>query len=136
MIDVAPPPAVYLVIPAPPTKPALDRARILRCIAAVENWDGKTPGARGEWGAWQMLPSVYAQYAGRRIREATPVDLEATAILHVGWIIETLAARRLPVSAYTIGLAWVAGIDAVRPSAIKRDYARRCQNIYDDRDFK
>lgn len=134
--DAQPPPAIVFVLPAAPAKPVPDRARILRVISAVENWDGKTPGARKEWGPWQMLPENYARYSGRKIRDASPADLEAAAILHAGWIIQTLEARHLPVSAYTVGLAWAAGIDAARPSAIKRAYAQRCASLYDDPSFR
>ena len=115
----------------------LDRPKMLEAIAKVEAWDGKTKGKAGEWGRYQMTPGIFHQYVrlpvGVTVRTATHAQLHEAAVKHLDWIIDALTEHKLPVNAYTVGLAWGAGFEAVRTnsaSAMKRDYAQRCANLY------
>ena len=115
----------------------IDEGKMLDSIRQVENWDGKTLGAKGEWGPWQMTPGVFHDYirtpVGVKVRTATKTQLREAAVKHLAWLFGMLSEHHLPVTPYAIGLAWGAGFEAVRTnsaSPAKRDYAQRCENLY------
>ena len=126
--------AVTLTIPPPPK---LDVERLLDTIAAVENWDGKTTGAAGEWGAFQMTPATWKHCRGtlhKTIRQATPSELRTAAREELLFRMATLQINHHTLTPFLVGLAWGAGVSAVlkdSASDAKREYALRCAAVYE-----
>lgn len=116
--------AAYSDIKYPVIHPdPLDVPRIIWAIKQVENWDGHTRGAAGEWGAMQMRPAIYARYHNDEVGYINELILECSRI------------PRKP-TVYIVALLHGAGFPRVRSQrcgAAKFDYAARVQNVYDDR---
>lgn len=99
---------------------SLDIGHLITAIKTVEAWDGKTPGAMGEWGPMQMRPAIYKRfstdergYVKELIKECMKLDKKPGA-----WI---------------IGLLHNAGYPAVRDHralAAKLNFAERVENVY------
>lgn len=123
-----------LLVPAP-----LDAERILDCIRAVENWDGRTAGRAGEWGHWQMRPKVWAHYSSVPQVRASPQEERRVAREHLAWIRKTLHGQAVKETPYAIALCWTAGTETVLRAAAspqKRDYATRARALYEDVEFR
>ena len=126
--------AVTLTIPPPPK---LDVERLLDAIAAVENWDGKTRGAAGEWGPWQMTPEVWKRCRGnirKTLQMAEPHELRAAAREELQFRIATLQINHHVPTAFLVALAWGAGVRATldgKATEKKREYARRVETVYE-----
>lgn len=116
--------ASYSEIKYPTIHPdPLDLERLVWAIKQVENWDGHTRGAMGEWGAMQMRPAIYKRYANDELGYVQKLVDEARSL------------NRLP-TPWLIGLLHNAGYPAVakhRAHAAKLDFAQRVENCYEDR---
>lgn len=107
-----------------PGKPLgyIEITRMKNAIKSVENWNGYSIGSKGERGAMQMIPSIWAIY---HCDETTYVkDL----------ILACKSMRRNP-TPYLVALIHNAGLPAVLSShvpAMKKSFASRVQNVYDE----
>lgn len=114
--------ASYSEIKYPTTHPdPLDVPRIIYAIKQVENWDGHTRGAAGEWGPMQMTPSIYLIFHEDEPGYIRHLESEA-------WV---CGRRPTP---WVIGLLHNAGYPAVHSGklpAMKKDFASRVQNVYE-----
>lgn len=115
--------------------PALDDARLLAAIRAVEGWKGRR-GPQGEFGPFQILPSVWRSHSRRSPWTAPRSEHERVARAHLAFIRRELAADGLDTNnPFWLFLAWNAGASAViRGTAPARswDYATRARSIYED----
>ena len=120
-----------------PQQPKLDVERMLDAIAGVENWDGHTKGAAGEWGPWQMTPTVWKHCRGtlhKTMQQATPSELRTAAREELHFRIVTLEMNHETITPFIVGLAWGAGMTATLKNTAtraKHDYAHRVANLYD-----
>lgn len=119
----------------------LDLALVVEAIRQVEHWDGRSIGASNEVGPWQVTPAVWREFSSKPIWWATirspecRAEQHAVALRHVTWINKHLFEIPLRESAYSIALVYTCGWKGVKhgnPSAAKRDYAQRVQNVYDE----
>lgn len=102
--------------------PPLDVPKLIRSIKAVENWDGRSTGARGEWGELQMLPAIRAKWGENEVGYVNELVGECYAI------------QRVP-SPYLVGLLHNAGLSKVisgRVEARHYDFSQRVSNVYYD----
>lgn len=100
----------------------LDIGHLVTALKTVEHWDGKTPGARGEWGELQMMPAMRKLYGN---------DFRA----YVRYLILECKKLHKQPSAWLVGLLHNAGYPAVRDHkelAAKLDFAERVENVYND----
>ena len=125
-------------------KPACDIDLMVETLRQIENWDGRSLGAAGERGPWQFTPDVWHQYStlpfscaeGKSNAEKTEQRRVAREVVFA--ISERVKAARRTPDAYTVALIWGAGWSAYyygqphKPSAKKRDYAQRAENLYID----
>ncbi len=128
--------AAATVTLAIPTAPALDVERLLDAIAEVEAWDGKTPGASGEWTRWQMLPSVWlhCRTVRKTMIQATPSEHRAAARQELLFRIATAQINHMTVTPYLCGLLWGAGVSATinhKAGPAKHEYATHIMNCYE-----
>lgn len=123
-----------------------DLSILVEAIRMTENWDGRSRGAAGERGHWQITPAVWAQFTSEFAPESFDkadgrsgycVALQRrVALAYLTWIRRRLLDVQMPPTPYFIALVWAAGFDSVfrkhphRPSAAKRDYAERAENLY------
>jgi hypothetical protein len=120
-----------------PQPPKLDVERMLDAIAGVENWDGRTPGAAGEWGPWQMTPAVWKHCRGtlhKTLQQATPSELRTAAREELHFRMATLEINHHKLTAFLVGLSWTAGVKATLSNTAtdaKREYAKRVEAIYE-----
>ena len=100
----------------------IDAARELAAIAQVETGgNAAAVGRAGETLAVQMTPAMYRHYHGDAA--AALRDIEAS-----------LPRIGMPVSPYTVALAWNCGLTKLSRRQISdsaADYARRVKAIYD-----
>lgn len=120
-------------------KPAvLDEERMLDAIKSTENWDGRTRGKAGEWGAFQIKPDVWRKYSKLSERWATPEQERLVARLHLRWVRSQLVDNHLPDKPWFIAAAWAAGVTAVNNRSFSREkqaYADRAEAIYESTTF-
>ena len=127
--------AVTLTIPEPPK---LDVERMLAAIVAVEAWDGKSTGAAGEYGAYQITPAVWKLTrigSTRTMRQATPSEHHAAAREELLFRIAALQMNHVRITPTSAALAWCAGVSATingTASKVKLAYAERAENLYRD----
>lgn len=99
-------------------------AVFLRAVALVETGgDAAAIGARGERGAYAMLPVVVAQHGGHGSAEAAR---------EVRRIERALQARGVDPLPFNVALAWNAGVTGAttgRAPERSYDYARRVVNL-------
>lgn len=98
----------------------LDIGHLVTAIKSVENWDGRTPGAQGEWGPMQMTPAIYKRFAS---------DERA----YVRYLLEECRKLRKPPTAWLVGLLHNAGYPAVRDHRAleaKLNFAERVATVY------
>lgn len=129
-----PAPTVRFVVPAPKAAPAIDADRMLAAIAQVENWKRGTVGSAGEYGPYQIIPSVWRRYSRQSAWSASPAEHHRVASRHLEDVRKLLAAAGHAVTPFSIGLAWNAGpTAAIRGTAParSRDYAARARNVYE-----
>ncbi|MDO8542100.1 MAG: hypothetical protein Q7S40_16810 [Opitutaceae bacterium] len=111
-----------------------DRATTLHAIHQLENpRDLTRAGPRGELGAYQFRASTWQMHTSEPFVRALerPVSDEV-AVRHYEWLKRGLAAARVPVTPYTIALAWNGGLTAAitgRAPRAARDYASRAENL-------
>ena len=126
---------VTVTIPQPEK---IDCERMLDAIAVAENWDKKSEGKAGEWGEFQMTPTVWRKTRiGKRktMQQATPEERRAGAREDLLVRIATLQVNHFTISPFIVALAWNAGLTATighNTSKIKQAYAERCATIYDN----
>lgn len=122
-----------------PKAPPIDVERLLDCIAQIESWDGKTTGKAGEWGAFGIVPSVWKHARGasrKTIQQATPSEMRTAARDEMLFRMATLQINHMVLTPRLCALAWGAGVSAViqdAASEAKRDYARRVENLYNEK---
>lgn len=100
----------------------LDIGHLITAIKRAENWDGKTMGARGEWGPLQMTPLIRKQF-------------EHDERAYIRYLFKECAKLGKPPTAWLVGLLHNAGYPAVRNHtalAAKLDFAERVENLYND----
>ncbi len=134
MNDATPPPAVYLVIPAPPKAPAIDYDRMIRCILALENTPWRKPGGAlcfqlDTWAEETSLPYRLASNHSQAfiVAKNRMAKFCALAVSH----------GLTPTPRYLFDV-WRFPKFAIQNLALNRgcEYAQRGQNLYDDPDFK
>jgi hypothetical protein len=91
------------------------------------------PGPCGELGAYQFREATWRDYTAAPFQRALerPVS-DAVAEQHYDWLKHQLERAHVPVSAYTIALAWNGGIRAAttgRAPRSARNYAQRAANL-------
>jgi hypothetical protein len=124
--------------------PHFDINRMADALRMVEHWDGQTRGSAGERGPWQFTLQVWQQHSSMPFewaegyRVVQREEQRRVALDHIRHLQTMISFSKLPVNAYTVALAWTAGVSATvhhephRPSKAKRDYARRAENLYHD----
>jgi hypothetical protein len=121
-------------------EPDYTMRNLLDAIRMVEGWQGR-PGAAGEIGPWQMLPSVRAKYLtliqdlGPAFAQAQMSSDESLAQMHIWSIQRELRRRDAFDCAFNIALCWNAGTPrALSGRAEERhyDYARRVEALCRD----
>ncbi|MBU2072739.1 MAG: hypothetical protein KKA68_21100 [Gammaproteobacteria bacterium] len=125
---------VFILFPSPKVA-TLDAHRMAESIRMVENSGWRQRGRDGEWGAFQIMPNVWQRHSRARQWNAPEWEQRRVALAHLADLRAGLRRNGMPESPYLLGLCWNAGLDAaVRHSAPARakDYAIRCQNIYED----
>ena len=91
------------------------------------------PGARGELGAYQFRASTWHLHTNTPFSAA--IDRQASdevAMQHYEYLRKGLEAAGIPVTPYTIALAWNSGLGAAtsgRAPAAAHDYAQRATNL-------
>lgn len=100
----------------------------------VENWDGRTAGAGGEWGDWQFKPALWAEMMPSVAqRGATAAEERTAATQHILRIMSWLPELNQPHTPISIALIFKAGYGAVKRNKWTRDdydYAIRSAAIY------
>lgn len=127
--------AAATVTLAIPKAPAIDVERLLDAISAVENWDKHSTGAAGEYGPFQMLPSVWlhCRTVRKTMQQATPSEHRAAARQELLFRIATMQINHMDVTVYLGALSWTAGVSATinhSASVKKHAYAQLCENLY------
>jgi hypothetical protein len=89
----------------------VDVERLVDALREREGYRGK-PGALGEQGPWQLMPSTWAMHMpGRPISEARDaVQARVCALRHVRWLQAELARRCVDASVFNLAAAWNAGL--------------------------
>ena len=105
--------AALLVFVAP------DPAKMVDAIRTVEGASVTAIGRHGERGPYQTGREVWRQHSKKPYWWASSpapehqAEARRVAIEHVKWLERNLPAAGMPVSAYTVALAWNAGIGHV-----------------------
>jgi hypothetical protein len=112
----------------------VDRAATLEAIHMLENpRDLRRPGPCGELGAYQFRPATWHAYTTQPFERALERNVsDYVAERHFEWLKQRLEAARVPVTTYSIALAWNGGIGAAisgRAPRAARDYAQRATNL-------
>ncbi len=113
---------------------ATERWATLEAIHQIENpRNTEEPGRYGELGPYQFRERTWRMHTLAPFSGAVDRRLsDAVAVKHYDWLCSQLALRGVPVSPYSIALAWNAGVRAVvnpNPPASAVDYASRAANI-------
>lgn len=123
---------------------AFDIDVMLEALRQVENWDGRSRGADGERGPWQITPAVWCKYSDKPFAWADGRSFDArieqrrVAREHVYDITLWLESEKTNPTPFRVALVYCAGWSAYahaiphKPSKAKRDYARRATNIYSE----
>ena len=94
--------------------PPVSFVRVVDALHLVENpYDTYAPGRAGELGPYQMTRAVWEQHSTLPfcVRYACDKGIsEAVALKHLRWLSTELEKRRIPISTYTLALAWNAGL--------------------------
>jgi hypothetical protein len=104
-------------------------------IRLVENSGWRQRGKYGEWGAFQIMPSVWRRYSRHLQWNATEAEQRRVARKYLEDIRAELHRNGFPDTPFFYALAWNAGVRAVvarRAPARKIDYAERAANTYAD----
>ncbi len=125
--------ALVLCIPAAPAR-ASERWATLEAIHQLENpRDTPQPGPCGELGPYQFRENTWRMHTVAPFTRALDRhSSDAVAVKHYEWLRAELERRGVPVSPYTIALAWNGGLRAVTepdPPAAAVDYATRAANL-------
>lgn len=112
----------------------VDRTATLEAIHMLENpRDLTRPGPRGELGAYQFRAATWHAYTTEPFTRALDRGWsDWVAERHFDWLKQRLQAAHVPVTTYTIALAWNGGIGATlngRAPRAARDYAQRASNL-------
>jgi len=119
------------VAPLPARSDALDTARFLACIAAVEGHRWSDAG-----GAYAIQPATWRQHSPHKAYRLASVRIHAdgVALLHLAWLSRSLRGRSFPVNAYTLAGAWRFGLEGFTARAARSsqpiDYAARVFQLY------
>lgn len=91
------------------------------------------PGPRGELGAYQFRESTWRAYTTEPFARALDrARSDYVATQHYEWLKRRLEMAGVPVTPYTIALAWNGGVSAAinrRSPAAARNYAERAANL-------
>ena len=124
---------------SPTTNTVLNEEALLDAIRDVETGgNDHARGSHGERSAYQMKRDTWrlACRAGDLSHSfslaSNPVAAREVARAHLKRVMMVLAEQRKTVSVKSIALAWTCGEYATNPSAKKRDYAQRVENLYRD----
>lgn len=106
----------------------------LTAIHQLENpLNSKKPGPRGELGAYQFRAGTWRMHTQTPFERALDRKIsDMVAVRHYEWLKRGLERARLPVTPYTIALAWNGGLSATvagRATRAARDYAERAVNL-------
>lgn len=116
--------------------PPLDHGKLLDAIRTVEDVRGsRRPGRHGERGDYALTYDVWQQHSRLDFFRYAydPVISRQVAQAHLESLCNGLERAGLPITPYTLGLAWNGGLRATvrhRTVASTKDYAERVQNVY------
>lgn len=118
---------------------ASSRGNVLEAIHCIENpRDLVRPGRHGELGAYQFRAATWRMHTTLPFERALERCIsDDVALRHYEWISRGLLRNGWEPSAYNIALAWNGGLAATvrgRAPAGAHDYARRVQNLVEDRE--
>ena len=131
------------MIPQPPAHhapacPAIDRERMLLCIAEVESANRWVVGTKGERTPWQITREVWAKHAQASDFprcEILPRTSRHVAECHLADVITFLARNGYPVTPGYIAMVWRLGSKGCNgrlKSGRLPDSAQRVANLYND----
>ncbi len=109
----------------------------LQAIHLIENpQNSPRPGAHGELGAYQFRQSTWRMHSRAPFRNAlVRSHADRVAVAHYDWLVRELRRNGVRPTAYTIALAWNAGLTAAvsgRAPRSSHHYAQRVVNIADE----
>lgn len=124
-----------------PPEPKIQVKRMARSLAQTENWNGVSRGKSGERGRLQWKERTWRDFStkpffwaeGRTL--AAQLEVESAEERYVIWLIHSCSTIGRKATPYTVALIHTAGFGVVEtghPSAAKKDFAQRCQNLYED----
>lgn len=122
------------LMPALRASERCERWETLQAIHWVENPNNSPrPGPCGELGAYQFREGTWRMHTQVPFRHAVDRQhSDAVAVRHYDWIKRGLVRAGLPVTPYTVALAWNGGLAAAvrgRVSPATRNYAERVSNL-------
>ena len=113
--------------------------RIAHCLVRREGWDGHSIGPSDERGRYQFTPATWFRFSHRPLfwassgRQDCLAEQDRVARRVISEIITRLPKLGMPVSPFTIALAWNMGLGAIA----RRDITNRAaafagdvQNLY------
>lgn len=122
-----------------PLVPRIDPEKEIKALMEIENWDGKSVGAAGEIGPWQLAPAVWMQHSKFPHQWATcrtpaqAAETDRVVRAHLEWVRKQIWRQGYEESPYIVALFWTCGIGTFRSGlvpAAKIDYATRANNLY------
>ena len=128
---------LLLVLP----NPEISRARVAHSIALREGWDGHSIGAADERGRYQFKPATWFRFSHKPLfwaessRQDCLAEQDRVARRVISEAITRLPSMGMPVSPYTIALAWNAGLGAVERREIPVrafEFAAAVRALYED----
>ena len=129
--------SLFVAIPAQEIR----HVRLTHAIVLRENWDGHSIGAADERGRYQFKPSTWFRFSHRPLfwasssRQDCLAEQDRVARRVISEAITRLPAMGMPVSPYTIALAWNAGLGAVERREIPMrafEFAAAVKALYED----
>jgi hypothetical protein len=125
---------------AAPVAEEVSPARMAQCLVRREGWDGHSIGASDERGRYQFKPATWFHFSHRPLFWASSgrtdclAEQDRVARRVIAEAIARLPGLGMPVSPYTIALAWNAGLGAIARREIPdraATFAGDIQHLYD-----
>lgn len=110
-------------------KADINENTMLDAIAYAERSHGKI-GKHGEFSDWQIKPSTWYQYSNINIPISTYSQQRKVASVILRDYERILVHRHIPVTPYTLALAWNAGPYATSYTTFNLLYAHRAVHYY------